>query len=83
MRIPAAIFGLVLEATFLVYCIYLICLLDILDPFPRDWMIPNILIGAAILAFGYVFASGRERSFTTSDEKWREQNRRPTNLTHH
>ena len=82
MKIPAAIFGLVLEATFLVYCIYMICLLDLHDPFPREWMIPNIFIGAVILAFGYVFASGRHRSFTVfHGEKWREQNRRPTNLT--
>ena len=76
MKIPAAIFGLVLEATFLVYCIYMIYLLDILDPFPREWMIPNMLIGAVILVFGYIFASGRSRALTTfSDEKWSEQNR--------
>ena len=76
MKIPAAIFGLVLEATFLVYCIYMIYLLDILDPFPREWMIPNMLIGAAILAFGYFFASGRSRGLPKiSDEKWSDQNR--------
>lgn len=83
MKIPAAIFGLVLEATFIVYCIYLICLLDVLDPFPREWMIPNILIGAAILVFGYIFASGRHRSLATfSDEKWPDRNRRTSNFPH-
>lgn len=85
MKIPAAVFGLVLEATFIVYCIYLICLLDVADPFPRDSMIPNILIGVAVLAFGYVFASGRNRNFTTplDREKWPEQPHRPTNFTRH
>jgi len=84
MKIPAAIFGLVLEATFIVYCIYLICLLDLNDPFPRESMIPNILIGLAVLAFGYFFASGRQRNLSTFDrEKWPEQDRRPTNSTHH
>ena len=83
MKIPAAIFGLVLEATFIVYCIYLIVLLDLHDPFPREWMVPNILIGAAVLVFGYIFASGRHRSLTGFDgEKWRERNRQPTNFTH-
>jgi hypothetical protein len=74
MKIPAAIFGLVLEATFLVYCIYMICLLDILDPFPREWMIPNIVIGALILAFGYFFASGSRISIF-SEDRWSERNR--------
>ena len=83
MRIPAAVFGLVLEATFLVYCIYMIYLLDVLDPFPREWMIPNILIGGAILIFGYLFASGRHRAVGHSgDEKWSESGRRISNLPH-
>jgi hypothetical protein len=85
MKIPAAIFGLVLEATFIVYCIYLICLLDMADPFPREWMIPNTVIGLAVLSFGYVFASGRQRNFTAplDREKWPEQSHRPTNFTRH
>jgi hypothetical protein len=81
MKIPAAIFGLVLEATFLVYCIYMVYLLDILDPFPREWMIPNMLIGAAILTFGYLFASGRAAS-ALDHEKWSNRNHRTQNFPH-
>lgn len=77
MKIPAAVFGLVLEATFLVYCIYMIYLLDVLDPFPREWMIPNILIGAAILGFGYFFALPRNRDVS---ERWPDRNRTRTNF---
>jgi len=76
MKIPAAVFGLVLEAAFIIYCIYMIYLLDILDPFPREWMIPNILIGGAILIFGYVVMPRRNRAQATfHEEEWSNRNR--------
>jgi multisubunit Na+/H+ antiporter MnhC subunit len=56
MRISPAIFALVLEITFIVYCIHMTYLLDIQDPLPREWMFPNFLIGAAILVFGLFIA---------------------------
>jgi hypothetical protein len=62
MKISVALFGLVLEAAFIVYCTYMIYLLDILDPFPREWMIPNIVIGAAVLAVGYLIVVRMKRS---------------------
>lgn len=70
MKISAAIFGLVLEITFIVYCIYMTYLLDILDPFPREWMIPNILIGGAILIFGFFVASWLNRDEAFTARKW-------------
>lgn len=70
MKISAAIFGLVLEITFIVYCIYMTYLLDILDPFPREWMIPNILIGGAILIFGFFVASWLNRDEALTARKW-------------
>lgn len=57
MKISAAFFSLVLEVAFIVYCIYMTYLIDILDPFPRDWFVPNALIGAGILLFGLFIAS--------------------------
>ncbi len=61
MKIPVAVFGLVLEITFVVYCMYMIYLLDIRDPFPQDWAFPNMLIGVAILGFGFFVISGRHQ----------------------
>jgi|DewCreStandDraft_4_1066084.scaffolds.fasta_scaffold22513_2 predicted membrane-bound dolichyl-phosphate-mannose-protein mannosyltransferase len=57
----SVLFALTLEAAFLVYCMYLIYLLDVLDPFPREWMIPNILLGAVVLTLGYVVAQRLKR----------------------
>ena len=74
MKISAAVFGIVLEITFIVYCIYMVYLLDILDPFPREWMIPNMLIGAAILAIGFFIATRLNRGPTT-EEQWSDQKR--------
>jgi hypothetical protein len=76
MKISAAVFGIVLEITFIVYCIYMTYLLDILDPFPRDWMIPNILIGGAILIFGYFIASRLNRDETFTARKWSNNERK-------
>ena len=81
MKVPVAVFGLVLEATFIVYCIYMIYLLDILDPFPREWMIPNALIGGIILIFGYFFALPKHRDIESArEEKWRNSKRHPSDL---
>jgi hypothetical protein len=76
MKISAAVFGIVLEITFIVYCIYMIYLLDVLDPFPREWMIPNMLIGAGVLAVGFFIASRmNRRPPNIRDEQLSDHNR--------
>ena len=76
MKISAAVFGIFLEITFIVYCIYMTYLLDILDPFPREWMIPNMLIGGAILIFGFFVASWLKRDETFTARKWSNNERK-------
>ena len=76
MRVSAAVFGIVLESAFIVYCIYMTYLLDILDPFPREWMIPNILIGGAILVFGFFIASWLSRDEAFTARKWSNNERK-------
>jgi hypothetical protein len=76
MKTLTAVFGIVLEIAFIVYCIYMTYLLDILDPFPRDWMIPNMLIGGAILIFGFFIASWLHRDETFSARKWSNNERK-------
>ena len=76
MKISAAIFGIVLEITFIVYCIHMTYLLDVLDPFPREWMIPNMLIGGAILLFGYFVASWLNRDQAFAERKWSNTERK-------
>jgi hypothetical protein len=76
MKISAAVFGIVLEITFIIYCIYMTYLLDILDPFPREWMIPNMLIGGAILIFGFFVASRLNRDETFTARKWSNNERK-------
>jgi hypothetical protein len=44
-------------------------LLDILDPLPREWMIPNFLIGGAILALGFAVVSWLNRDETSTARK--------------
>lgn len=73
MRI-SVLFGLVLEASFLVYCMYMIYLLDVLDPFPREWMIPNILLGAVVLGVGYLIAQRLKRDDAASNARLSEHN---------
>ena len=58
MKTIVVLFAVILEIAFIVYCIHMTYLLDVLDPLPREWLIPNFLIGAAILTFGYVVAFG-------------------------
>jgi hypothetical protein len=70
----SVLFGLVLEASFLVYCMYMIYLLDVLDPFPREWMIPNILLGAVVLAIGYFIAQRLKRDDAVSQNRLSEHN---------
>ncbi|HWP25317.1 MAG TPA: hypothetical protein VNL39_03125 [Xanthobacteraceae bacterium] len=70
----SVLFGLVLEASFLVYCMYMIYLLDVLDPFPREWMIPNILLGAVVLTIGYFIALRIKRDDVINDARLSERN---------
>jgi multisubunit Na+/H+ antiporter MnhC subunit len=62
MKVSPAFFTIILEIAFIVYCIHMTYLLDIQDPLPREWMIPNMLIGAAILAFGLFVATRLTRN---------------------
>lgn len=62
MKNPAAIFGIVLESAFIVYCIYMTYLADIHDPISKDWLIPNMLIGGAVLGVGLFIAMRLTRS---------------------
>ncbi len=70
----SVLFGLLLEASFLVYCMYMIYLLDVLDPFPREWMIPNILLGALVLGIGYLIAQRLKRDDAVNDARLSEHN---------
>ncbi|HXF86878.1 MAG TPA: hypothetical protein VNK48_00815 [Xanthobacteraceae bacterium] len=70
----SVLFGLLLEASFLVYCMYMIYLLDVLDPFPREWMIPNILLGAVVLGIGYLIAQRLKRDDAVNDARLSEHN---------
>ena len=70
MKVPVALLTLVVEIAFIVYCIYMSYLLDILDPFPREWMIPNMLIGGVILAVGYFVATWFSRDAEFNDRNW-------------
>ncbi len=70
----SVLFGLVLEASFIVYCMYMIYLLDVLDPFPREWMIPNILLGAVVLTAGYFIAQRLKRDDAVNEGRLSEHN---------
>ena len=65
MKVSPALFTIVLEIAFIIYCIYMTYLIDIHDPLPREWLIPNMLIGAAILIFGFFVATRLNRGTTT------------------
>jgi len=65
MKTPVVVLTLVLEIAFIVYCIHMTYLLDVLDPTPKEWMIPNFLIGAAILGFGYLVVTWLNRELTS------------------
>jgi multisubunit Na+/H+ antiporter MnhC subunit len=69
MKISSAFFAIILEIAFIVYCIHMTYLLDVLDPLPREWMVPNMLIGAVILAFGLVVAGRLNRDQTTITDR--------------
>jgi len=60
---------LVLEIAFIIYCIHMTYLLDVLDPLPKELMIPNMLIGAAILAFGYFMVTRLSRDVAAMTER--------------
>ena len=68
-KVPVALLTIVLEIAFIVYCIHMTYLLDILDPLPREWMIPNFLIGGAILALGFAVVSWLNRDETSTARK--------------
>ena len=70
MKAPVALLTLVVEIAFIVYCIHMTYLLDVLDPFPLEWLIPNALIGGAILLFGYFIASWLNRDLALTERKW-------------
>ncbi len=61
MKVSTAFFTIILEIAFIVYCIHMTYLLDILDPLPRELRVPNMLIGAAILGFGLFVAARLHR----------------------
>lgn len=65
MKMPVVLFTLILEIAFIVYCIHMTVLLDVLDPLPKELMIPNFLIGAAVLGLGFVVASRLNRGLST------------------
>lgn len=69
MKVSPAFFTIILEIAFIVYCIHMTYLLDIQDPLPREWMIPNMLIGAAILAFGLFIATRMNRDPSTLTDR--------------
>ena len=69
MKTSVALFTVILEIAFIVYCIHMTYLLDVLDPLPREWMIPNFLIGAVILGFGYFVATRLNRGLATQPER--------------
>ncbi len=76
MKVSVALITLVVEIAFIVYCIHMTYLLDVLDPFPREWMIPNALIGGAILLFGFIVASWLNRDLTFPERKWSNNERK-------
>ena len=69
MKTSVALFTVVLEIAFIVYCIHMTYLLDVLDPLPREWMIPNFLIGAVILGFGFFVATWLNRGLAAQPER--------------
>ena len=69
MKASVVLFTVILEIAFIVYCIHMTYLLDIQDPLPREWMIPNFLVGAAILTFGYIVAFRLTGGNTTLSER--------------
>ena len=62
MKVSPAFFAIVMEIAFILYLIHMTYLLDVQDPLPKEWMVPNILIGAAILAFGLIVAAWLSRT---------------------
>jgi hypothetical protein len=69
MKVSPAFFTIILEIAFIVYCIHMTYLLDVLDPLPREWRVPNMLIGAAILAFGLFIATRLNRGSTSLTDR--------------
>ena len=69
MKVSPAFFTIILEIAFIVYCIHMTYLLDVQDPLPREWMIPNMLIGAAVLAFGLFIATRMNRDPNTLTDR--------------
>ena len=65
MKTPVVFLTIVLEIAFIIYCIHMTYLLDVQDPMPRELMLPNFLIGGAILAIGYLVALWFRRELIT------------------
>ena len=66
MKNSVVFLTLMLEMAFVIYCIHMTYLLDVADPTPREWMVPNFLIGAAVLGFGYLVVNRLNRDFPHS-----------------
>ena len=69
MKTLLAVLTLVVESAFIIYCIYMTVRLDVLDPLPKEWLVPNMLVGAGILAFGFFAVSWLNRNSTTLPER--------------
>jgi hypothetical protein len=69
MKLAVVILSITVEVAFIVYCIHMTYLLDVLDPLPRERMIPNLLIGAAILGFGYLVVVWMNKSLAMFAER--------------
>ena len=69
MKMPVVILTLVVEIAFIIYCIHMTYLLDVLDPLPKELMVPNFLIGAAILGLGYLVVTWLNREPPTQRER--------------
>ena len=78
MKMPVVVLTIVLEIAFIVYCIHMTYLIDVLDPTPREWMISNFFIGAAILGFGYLVVMRLNRGLTAqTDSRWSDPDLKP------
>ena len=65
MKLAMVILSIVLEILFIVYFIHMTYLIDVVDSFPKDMMIPNMLAGAVVLGFGYFVMVRMNRSTLT------------------
>ena len=69
MKTSVVFLTLVLEMAFIIYCIHMTYLLDVVDPTPKEWLVPNFLIGAAVLGFGYLVVTWLTRDISTQSRR--------------